>query len=143
MRDIHNSLRVITAIAPQAIGTTGIAGGKLTAALDTKGYDSAEFVINHGVVGATGDTTTAIVYECDTSGGTFTSVSNDDLLGTEAAAGLPAGTRVSGTNQNFSTKIGYRGNKRFLKLRLYGLGHATGLISAALVLSKASREPVA
>jgi hypothetical protein len=143
MRDIHNALRVITAIAPQAIGTTGIAGGKLSAAIDTKGFDALEFVCNYGVNGATGDTTNAIVYECDTVSGSYTSVANDDLLGTEAAAGIAAGTRVSGSNQNVSKKIGYIGRKRFVKLRLYGLGHATGIVSATAVLSKASREPTA
>jgi hypothetical protein len=145
MRDIHNALRVLTAIAPQAIGTSGIAGGKLSAAIDTKGYDALEFVINHGTAGATGDTTSVVVYECDTVSGSYTSVSNDDLLGTEASAGLPigAGGRTSGSTQNVSTKIGYKGRKRFVKIRLYGTGHATGIVSATAVLSKASREPTA
>ena len=143
MRDIHNSIRVLTAIPPKAIGTSGATNGSLSGVLDTKGYDSHEFVVNHGLTGATGDTTTAVVLECATSGGTFTSVADADLLGTEADASVAAGTRVSGSNQNVSKKVGYRGTKRFLKIRLYGLGHATGIVSASLVSAKANREPVA
>jgi hypothetical protein len=143
MRDIHNSIRVLTAIPPKAIGTSGATNGSLSGILDTKGYDSHEFIINHGIVGATGDTTTPVILESATTGGTFTSVSNDDLLGTEAAASLPAAPRVSGSTQNFSTKIGYRGTKRFLRIRLFGVGHATGIVSATLVSTKANREPVA
>jgi hypothetical protein len=143
MRDIHNSIRVLTAIPPKAVGTSGATNGSLSGVLDTKGYDSHEFVINYGVVGATGDSTTPVVLECATSGGTYTSVADTDLLGTEAAAAMPAAARVSGSTQNFSAKVGYRGTKRFLKIRLYGLGHATGIVSASLVSAKANREPVA
>jgi hypothetical protein len=145
MRDIFNRLRVIKAIPPQAIGTSGIAGGSLSDAIDTRDFDAKGFVINHGTAGATGDTTSVIVYESDAATGGFTSVADADLLGTEAAAGLPAQatSRTSGTGKNLSKKIGYIGTKRYLKVRLYGTGHATGLVSADFVGMLARREPVA
>lgn len=143
MRDIFNRLRVIKAISPKAIGTSGIAGGSLSDVIDTRDFDAKGFVINHGTTASSADTTSVIVYECDTSGGTFTSVADSDLLGTEAAAGLPAGARASGTTMNISKKIGYIGTKRYLRVRLYGTGHATGLVSADFVGMLARREPVA
>jgi hypothetical protein len=145
MRDMHSNIKVLLAIAPQAVGTSGIANGSLSPVLDRRGYQTAEFVIGHGTAGATSDTTSVVVYECATSGGTFTSVADADLLGTEAAAGLPAQAtaRTSGTGKNIATKVGYRGSKRYLKLRLYGTGHATGIVAANLVLGKPDIAPVA
>lgn len=145
MYDLHSNVKVLRAIEPKAVGTSGIANGSLSPALDIRGYRSAEFVIGHGTAGATGDTTDVVIYESDVSTGGFTSVADADLIGTEAAAGLPAQAtaRTSGTGKNISTKIGYRGNKRYLKIRLYGTGHATGIVAASLVLSNPDVAPVA
>lgn len=145
MRDLHSNLRVVRAISPVAVGTTGIAGGQLSAVIDRRGFNAVEFICNHGTAGATGDTTSVIVYECATTGGSFTSVADGDLLGTEADAGLPAQatSRTSGTGKNISKKLGYIGNQPYLKIRLYGTGHATGLVSADCLLYNASIAPVA
>jgi len=145
MRDLHNNIKVVRAITPAAVGTTGIAGGQLSAVLDRRGYEAVEFIVSHGTAGATGDTTSVIIYECATTDGTFTSVADADLLGTEAAAGLPAQatSRTSGTGKNISKKVGYIGTKRYLKIRLYGLGHATGIVSAEAIMHRAGLAPVA
>lgn len=145
MRDMHSNINVLRAIAPAAVGTSGPTNGTLSPILDRQGYRSAEFVINHGTAGATSDTTTPVVYESDTNvSGDFASVADADLLGTEAAAGLPAQAtaRTSGVGKNITTKLGYRGSKRYLRLRLYGTGHATGIVSAALVLGDPDLAPV-
>lgn len=143
MKDMHSKIKVVRAIDPAAIGTTGIAGGKLSGVIDRRGYHSAEFLLALGLVGASGDTTNVIVYECATSGGTFTSVADADLIGTEAAAGRGAVALTSGSGINLATRIGYRGTKRFLKIRLYGLGHATGLVAATCILGDPDIAPVA
>lgn len=144
MRDFHNNIKIVRAIEPKAVGTSGIANGSLSPVIDRQGYESVEFVIGHGTAGATSDTTNVVVYECDTTGGSFTSVADTDLLGTEAAAGLPAQAtaRTSGTGKNISTKVGYIGSKRYLKIRLYGLGHATGIVSCTAVLVNGNLRPV-
>lgn len=145
MKDLHNNIKVVRAIEPKAVGTTGAANGSLSPAIDLQGYNSCEFVISHGTAGATGDTTGVIIYECATVSGSYTSVADGDLLGTEAAAGLPveATARTSGVGKNITTKLGYVGNKRFVKIRLYGLGHATGIVAANAILSNAASAPVA
>ncbi len=145
MRDMHSNILVLRAIEPKAVGTSGIANGSLSPILDRRGYDTAEFVILHGTAGVTSDTTVPVVYESDTAvSGDFTSVADTDLLGTEALAGLPAQatSRTSGTGKNIATKLGYIGRKRYLRLRLYGLGHATGIVAASLVLGKPERAPI-
>lgn len=145
MRDLYHNIKLVRAIFPQAVGTTGAGNGVTSPAIDLRGYDSCMFSIEHGTAGATGDTTVPILFECDTATGTFTSVADDDMHGTEAAAGLPvqATARTSGTGKNLVTKLGYKGNKRFVKLRLYGLGHATGLVAATAVLGSSHLSPVA
>jgi len=132
MRDMHNNISVIHAITPQAIGTTGIAGGKLSNFLDRRGFETAEFVYQSGASASVADTINPVVYECDTTGGTFTSVADADLLGTEAAITLTAAA---------TKKVGYQGRKPYLKLRLYGLGTATAIVAASLVLGKPNRAP--
>jgi hypothetical protein len=134
MKDMHNNIKVVHAITPQAVGTSGIAGGKLSAIIDRQGYESAEFVFSYGATASAADTLVPVVYECATTGGSFTSVADADLLGTEAAITITAAG---------SSKIGYRGNKRYIRMRLYGTGHATGIVSAAAVLGNASRAPTA
>ncbi len=142
-RDMHSNISVIHAIPPVAIGTTGIAGGQLSDIIDRRGYNSAEFSIAYGLKGATGDSTVAIMYEAAATGDTFTSVADADLLGTEVLAGISAAPHVSGTTQNVGKRLGYKGNKRYLRLRLYGIGHATGLVAANAILGHPAHAPVA
>lgn len=134
MKDLHNSIKVITAITPAAVGTSGIAGGQLSAAIDRQGYESVEFAFNYSTAGASTDQIVPVVYEGDTATGSFTSVADDDLLGTEEPHVLTAAG---------AGKIGYTGGKRYLKLRLYGVGHATGTVGAVAILGNPAIAPVA
>lgn len=135
MRDMHNNISVVHAITPQAVGTSGIAGGKLSGVLDRRGYERAEFVFSYGTSATVADTITPVIYESTATGSGFTSVADADLLPSSSAEAAIALT-AAGTS-----KIGYIGNKRYLKIRLYGTGHATGIVSAALVLGQPSRAP--
>lgn len=145
MKDLHSQISVIRAINPQAVGTTGIANGSLSAIIDRKGYHSVEFIVSHGSGGASvADTTNVVIYEAAATGDTFTSVADADLIGTEAAVGVPAeNPRTSGVGKNKTGRIGYRGTKRYLKIRIYGVGHATGLVAAQCILGNPELKPVA
>lgn len=134
MKDMHKNIKIVHAITPQAVGTSGIAGGKLSSAIDRRGYESAEFVFSYGTTATVADTLTPVIYEANATGDTFTSVADADLIGSEAAVTLTAAG---------SKSIGYRGTKRYLKIRLYGTGHATGIVSAAAVLGDPAMAPVA
>lgn len=132
MRDMHNNISILHAITPAAVGTTGIAGGKLSSALDRRGFNSVEFIYSSGASASVADTITPVVYEGDTTNGSFTSVATADLLGTEAALTLTAAK---------SGRVGYNGNKRYLKIRLYGTGTATAVVAAVAVLGKPAQAP--
>lgn len=135
MRDMHNNITVVHAITPQAIGTTGAANGKLSAVIDRRGYDSCEFIFSSGTTGTTGDTITPIVYESDTATTAgFAAVADADLVGLETALTLTAAK---------TGKVGYQGNKRYVGIRIYGVGTATAIVSATAILGHASRAPTA
>jgi hypothetical protein len=134
MRDMHNNISVLHAITPAAVGTTGIAGGKLSGALDRRGFDTVEFIYSSGASATVADTITPVVYEGETTNGSFTSVAAADLLGTEAALTLT----VAKTG-----RVGYIGNKRYLKIRLFGTGTATAVVAATAVLGAPAIRPQA
>ncbi|MFN3549628.1 MAG: hypothetical protein ACK4U0_19245 [Mesorhizobium sp.] len=135
-KDMHSNIKVVHAITPAAVGTTGIAGGKLSAILDRKQagvyYRSAEFIFNSGTSATVADTITPVIYEAAATGDSFTSVADADLLGAETALTLTAAK---------SGNIGYRGNKRYLKIRLFGVGTATAVVAASLILGNPDIAP--
>lgn len=137
MKDMHNNIKVVHAITPQAVGTTGAANGKLSAVIDRQGYESVEFVFSSGASASVADTITPIVYESDTATTAgFAAVADADLLGLEEDQKLTL--TAAG-----SSKIGYRGNKRYVGIRLYGLGTATAIVSSVAVLGNPHQAPVA
>jgi len=136
MKDMHNNIKVLRAVGPAAVGTSGAANGTLSSAIDRRGFESVEFVLTRGVSAAATDTITPVILEANATGDSFTSVADADLLGTEAGA-------VMLGNAATEAKIGYRGNKRYLKLRLYGVGTATCNVAGAVLLGNPSAAPVA
>lgn len=137
MKDMHNNIKVINAITPQAVGTTGAANGKVSLAIDRQGYESVEFVFSSGASASVADTINPIIYESDTATSTgFVAVDDADLLGTEAGQKLTL-TAAS------ASRIGYRGNKRYVGIRLYGLGTATAIVAATAILGDPHNAPVA
>ena len=128
MKDLHNVVRTAEALAPAALTTVAGRSGKI---IDTQGYGGVEFLINYGAVTATNATITPVLKEGDVTG-TLTSVADADLLGTEALAALPAqaSARTSGVGKNVTTRLGYKGNKRYVQLSI-----ASSTVTAATVLS--------
>lgn len=134
MRDLHNNIKVVHAITPQAVGTTGAANGKLSAVIDRAGYESVEFVFASGASATVADTITPIVYESDTATTAgFAAVADADLVGSETALTLTAAK---------SGKVGYKGGKRYVGIRLYGVGTATAIVSATALLGNPRTAPV-
>ncbi len=74
MKDLHTNIKVINAITPQAVGTTGSAGGKTSAFIDRRGYESVEFVCQSGASASVADTVTTQVTESDATGSGFATI---------------------------------------------------------------------
>lgn len=139
-RDMHNHVKAVRSISPVAVGTTGT--GKTGVAVDTQGYQGVEFLLEYGTVTATNATITPTLLECDTTGGTFTSVADADMLGTEAAAAIAAAaTRTSGTSKNVAFKLGYIGSKRYVKAKIVSTVTAGPPVSALALLHSPNLSP--
>lgn len=112
MNDLHDNVRSLRALGPVALTTVAGLAGKVK---DRQGFGAVEFLIAYGSVTATNATITPVVKEGDVTG-TMTSVADTDLLGTEALAALPAQatSRTSGVGKFVTTRIGYKGNKRYV-----------------------------
>lgn len=142
MRDIHNRMKVVRSIAPIAIGTTGT--GQAGKIVDRQGYDSVEILLSYGTITATAAVITPVIKHGDVTG-TMTSVADADLLGTEANAGIAAGTpRTSGSNKNVSKHIGYIGGKRYIQVsKLSSTTTAGPPVTATVIMMNAGGAPVA
>ncbi len=139
-RDFHNNCDIVEIIPPVAVGTTGT--GQTGSVVDTRGYDGVEFVFSYGAITATAATFSVTVLEGDATG-SLTSVADADLLGTESAAGLAAATRVDGSTENVTKRLGYIGDARYVRADIVSTATAGTPVSASVILSKPHRAPVA
>lgn len=141
MKDLHNNIQAIRVIPPVAVGTTGT--GQTGKVIDRRGYKSVEFIIGYGAITATGAVFTVTVKEGDATNA-MTSVADADLLGTEAAAGIAAGTpRTSNSNKLVTKRLGYRGNKRYVQVNVKSTATAGTPISVNAILGDPEIAPVA
>ncbi len=130
--DLHSQVAVKRVISPVAAGTTGT--GKTGVVIDRQGYGGVEFLVSYGTVTATNATYTVTMLEGDATG-SLTSVADADMIGTEALASLgAAATRTSGTTKNVTKKVGYKGAKRYVTVKVVNTVSATTPISASALL---------
>ena len=139
-RDIHNNYDADNVVAAVAVGTTGT--GQTGKIIDRQGYGGLEFVIGYGTITATAATLTVTLKEGDVTG-TLTSVADADLLGTEVLASLPATTpRTSGTAQNVTKRIGYKGQKRYVQVNAVQTGvTSVGCVGITALLHNPANAP--
>jgi hypothetical protein len=141
IRDIHNNVKGVLALAPVTLGTTGANVGRI---VDRKGYSAVEFLIEYGAITTTGTNNVPILKEGDVTS-SLTSVADTDLIGTEALAGIAASAtaRVSGTTKLVTKRLGYKGTKRYLQLTLGHTGTTSvGIVAASAVLFNPENAPV-
>jgi hypothetical protein len=138
--DLHNNIKQVLAVAPVTLGATGANTGRV---IDTKGYTGVEFLLEYGAITTTGTVVTAVLYEGDTTGA-LASVADTSLIGTEALASLLASSdRTSGSGKLVTKRLGYKGNKRYLRLNMNGTGTTSaGIIAASAILFNAESAPV-
>jgi hypothetical protein len=145
MRDLHNHISAVRVLSPVAVGTTGV--GKTGKILDRQLYEAVELLFDYGTVTATNAVITPVVKECATTGGSFTSVADADMLpqvGAEAAAALgQAATRTSGVSKNVTKRLGYIGNKRYLQVSISSTVTAAPPVAITAVLGNPASGPVA
>lgn len=134
MKDLHNNIAVRNAVSPvSTTGNTAITG--LT--IDRQGFDSVEFAATLGTITTAGTTYAVEVQESDTTtSGDFTPVADIDLLGAEPA--------FVDSEINTTKKVGYIGNKRYVRVKVTPAGN-TGASTFAVtaVLGNPALAPTA
>ena len=130
-RDLKNDIKIVNGLNIAAISTSTTTAG---VEVDTQGYESVTFEIITGA--RTDGTVTPLIQESDTSGSYSGSVSDDDLIGTEADAAL--------STAHSRSKVGYIGTKRYVKLSLVSTSVTSGLTAgASVILGNPKTAPVA
>lgn len=132
--DLHNKLEFRRAISPVSVADNTAAVSQI---IDRQGFSALEFAIAIGSV-ADADATFAVLVEHDDDSGlaTAAAVPDAELLGTEAAAAFKF------DDDDETRKIGYVGNKRYVRLTVTPSGNASAaLITAIAVLGGAADAP--
>lgn len=135
-KDIHNNLHFVPLIAPVAARTDNTA--IVSAIIDTKGYESVELVLITGTNTDTNATFAVLVEDGDNSGlSDNVAVADAQLLGTEAVAGFTFSDDVE------CRKIGYVGNKRYVRVTVTPSGNDSGniFIAGVAVLGNSRNAP--
>ena len=137
-REIHNDIHVVPLIVPIAARTDNTA--IVSAIIDTANYNACEFVIVTGTNTDANATFAVTVDEGDASNlSDAVAVTDAKLVGTLAGAGFAFG------DDNECRKVGYLGNKRYVRLTVTPSGNDAGniFISGVAVLSYAASGPQA
>lgn len=120
--DLHNNILQKVARNTAAISSTTTTAGNI---IDTQGFESLEFLLHTGAW--TDGTFTPLVEHGDAANlSDAAAVDDDDLLGTEAGAALAAA--------NSSSRIGYRGSKRYVRLSVVSSGVTSGATVGATAI---------
>lgn len=137
-RDIHNDIHPVPLIVPVAARTDNTA--IVSAIIDTQGYESCELVLVTGTNTDADATFAALVEDGDNSSLTDNAaVADAQLLGAEALAGFTF------ADDNECRKIGYVGNKRYVRLTVTPSGNDSGniFLAGVALLSNPRSAPTA
>lgn len=134
-RNTIHALKMLVALAP-VVATDNTA--QATDIIDTQGYGALEFVIQTGTL-ADADATFAVTMEHgDTSNLADTAaVTSKDLVGTLADAGFTFAADKA------TRKVGYRCNKRYVRLTITPTGNAGNAPLAVAAILHPLRQPAA
>ncbi|MBB4287504.1 hypothetical protein [Roseospira goensis] len=143
MKDLHNNVAVVEVLPPAAMSADNV-----PAALDLAGFRSAVLLLHVGIGGITFTGSNKIEFKLTHSDddATYEAVTADDLDGVDSVG--TGGIVLSLTEEHAAaslTKIGYVGERRYLKLLADFSGtHGTGTpIAAVLVKGHPLSAPVA
>jgi hypothetical protein len=137
-RDLLNHIHTVAAIPPVAARTNNTAIA--SSIIDTLGYDSLTFVIVLGTNTDTNATFAVTMEHGDNSALSDTAVpAATDLVGTTTLASF---TYADDTE---TRKLGYIGNKRYVRMTITPTGNDSGdiFVAAVAVLGHAHIEPTA
>lgn len=128
--DLVNNIKVVNAVSAVLTDDSSDDSSE-SAAIDTAGFESVT-VIAQMVVFTSGAGKISIS-ECDTSNGSFTAVAESDLI--NAPKSMATAGAVS--------KVGYRGHKQFIKVKIAKDSATSATVGAVVILGNACHKAVA
>lgn len=134
MKDLYNKINVQRAISPVVV-TDDTA--QVSQIIDRQGYESVTFAITLGTLSDSNCTAVVLIEDGDDSGlSDAAAVADEFLLGTEALAGFQY------DDDNETRKIGYKGNKRYVRMTITPSGNSGDIpLAAVALLAHASQVP--
>ena len=124
-RDMHNIIKPLVALKIAAISSNTTTVGEI---IDTQNFESLEFVFQTGTT-TDGDYVVLIEDGDDSGLSDAADVVDDALLGTETLASFTADT-----DDDKTSKIGYIGAKRFVRLSIVSTNVTTGGTFGAIAI---------
>ncbi len=128
MRTLHSNIGAVAMIAPVVHTGNNTAG-----AVDLLGFESACLVVNTGAIDGAGAFSIKLQESDETAGGTFADVATEHLQG-DVPSPLEADSVY---------RLGYIGNKRYLRSVLTRASGTSIALGAVLVKGHPAEAPVA
>ena len=124
--DLVNNIKVVN-----AVNSTALTGDSSeSAAIDTAGFESVTVIAQ--MAAFTSGAGKISISECDTSDGSFTAVAESDLINTpESMAAVGA-----------VSKVGYRGHKQFIKVKIAKDSAISATVGAVVILGHPHHKAV-
>lgn len=134
MRDLHNNIHPLRAISPVSVSDNT---AQVSQIIDRQGFKSLEFVIATGSLADADATFTVLVEDGDAANlSDAAAVADANLLGLETTASFQF------DDDNETRKIGYIGNKRYVRLTITPANNASAaLLSAVAILGHPANAP--
>lgn len=135
--DLHNNIDVKRGISPAAAVTDNTAF--VSQILDTRGYGAVEFLILTGALADTDATFTVLVEDGDAANlSDAAAVVDAELLGLESQAAFTF------ANDDVVRKIGYIGNKRYVRVTITPANNTgNAFVAGVWVLGEPTIRPTA
>ncbi len=126
MKDLMNKIHVLRAISPVSVADNT---AQVSQVIDRSGFESLTFAIATGSLADADAIFTVLVEDGDAANlSDATAVADAELLGTEALAGFAFG------DDDETRKIGYIGNKRYVRLTVTPVNNAAAAVIAAVAV---------
>lgn len=136
MRDIYHRLEIRRAISPVSVADNT---AQVSQIIDRQGFDAVLFAILLGAI-ADADMTSVVLLEHGDAANLSdaAAVPDADLIGTELLAAFQF------DDDNETRKLGYVGNKRYLRLTITPVANASAaLLAACCILGRKDFTPTA
>ena len=135
-REKKNDLKVSVGIEPQALSGTSDLAGEI---IDTQDFESLTYVLSTDAIAAS-----SLDAQLEIEEGDEANLSDAAAVADADLVGLEDDTAIAETDDKVSKKIGYVGNKRYVRANLVVTANdGTDVVSCLAIQAHANAKPVA